>query len=451
MKKAVAHLIPYIEAESASPATSPDAPGKIVMATVKGDVHDIGKNIVGVVLGCNDYEVIDLGVMVPAARILETARESERRPDRPVRPDHAVARGDARRRRGDGARGLHDPAADRRRDDVAGPHGGQDRARVLAARSSTSLDASRAVGRRRARCSTPTSATASRPGPARSTRRSAASAPAAREERAPAHDRRGARHRAADRLDRVHAAATDLPRRRARSPTTRSTISSSASTGRPFFATWELNGPLPGDPRRPGVGAAARDLFRDAQALLERIVRERPLRANAVVGFWPANSRRRRHRAVHRRRPRTVRPARSTRSASRWPSRPAGPNLALADFTAPRETGVADYVGGFAVTAGHGLDELAAEFKAAHDDYSAILATPSPTASPRPSPSGSTSSCGASCGATRRDEALDQRRPHRRALPGHPTGARLPGLPRPHREGRRSSGCSTPKRGPASA
>ena len=99
MKQAVAHLVPFIEAEKrhrAAPTRRPRA--RSCMATVKGDVHDIGKNIVGVVLRCNNYEVVDLGVMVPAEKILETARERERRHDRPLGPDHAVARGDGPRR-----------------------------------------------------------------------------------------------------------------------------------------------------------------------------------------------------------------------------------------------------------------------------------------------------------------------------------------------------------------
>ena len=111
MKLAVAHLVPYMEAERLAAGgevgdAGRPAAGKIVMATVKGDVHDIGKNIVGVVLGCNDYEVIDLGVMVPWPRILEVAREVEGRHHRPVGPDHALTRGDARRRHRDGARRL---------------------------------------------------------------------------------------------------------------------------------------------------------------------------------------------------------------------------------------------------------------------------------------------------------------------------------------------------------
>ena len=104
MKKAVAHLVPFMEAEKDGKRARPA--GRIVMATVKGDVHDIGKNIVGVVLQCNGYEVEDLGVMVPAAKILQTARERQRRHHRPVRPDHAVARRDVPCRRRDGARGL---------------------------------------------------------------------------------------------------------------------------------------------------------------------------------------------------------------------------------------------------------------------------------------------------------------------------------------------------------
>ena len=106
MKKAVAYLIPYIEAEKLRTGDAGKSNGKIVMATVKGDVHDIGKNIVGVVLACNNFEVVDLGVMVPAQKILDRAHGRERRHDRPVRPDHAVAGGDEPRRPRDAAPGL---------------------------------------------------------------------------------------------------------------------------------------------------------------------------------------------------------------------------------------------------------------------------------------------------------------------------------------------------------
>ena len=109
MKKAVAYLIPFIEEEKLDNpelATAKDTNGTIVMATVKGDVHDIGKNIVGVVLQCNNYEVIDLGVMVPAQKILDTAGRDRRRHHRPVRPDHAVPRRDGQLRLGDAAAGV---------------------------------------------------------------------------------------------------------------------------------------------------------------------------------------------------------------------------------------------------------------------------------------------------------------------------------------------------------
>jgi 5-methyltetrahydrofolate--homocysteine methyltransferase len=142
----------------------------------------------------------------------------------------------------------------------------------------------------------------------------------------------------------------------------------------PFFATWELNRHFPEILDDPLVGSAARSLYDDAQALLERIVRERSLQANAVVGFWPANtlgddielyadeSRTGLLGTIHTLRQQMVKP-------------PGRPNLALADFSAPRETGIADYVGGFALTAGHGLDALVAQAKAGHDDYTAILAS----------------------------------------------------------------------------
>ena len=126
MKQAVAYLMPYMEAGKGRPAQHGGSNGKIVMATVKGDVHDIGKNIVGVVLQCNNYEVVDLGVMVPAAKILETARDREGRHDRPVRADHAVARRDVSRRSGNGAAGLRTAADDRRRDHQPRAHGGED-------------------------------------------------------------------------------------------------------------------------------------------------------------------------------------------------------------------------------------------------------------------------------------------------------------------------------------
>ncbi len=131
MKQAVAHLIPYIEAEKAKSGDAGKPKGKIVMATVKGDVHDIGKNIVGVVLQCNNFDVIDLGVMVPAKKILDTATRTQRGHRRPVGADHAVARRDGARGAGDAAPGHAAAAADRRRDHLARAHRGEDRAALF--------------------------------------------------------------------------------------------------------------------------------------------------------------------------------------------------------------------------------------------------------------------------------------------------------------------------------
>jgi 5-methyltetrahydrofolate--homocysteine methyltransferase len=142
----------------------------------------------------------------------------------------------------------------------------------------------------------------------------------------------------------------------------------------PFFATWELKGLYPAILDDAKVGAAARDLHRDALALLDRIVRENLLHANAAVGFWPANTVDDDDIAVWRDDDRRHRLA-TFRTLRQQMEKPAGrPNVALADYVAPQETGVADFVGAFAVTAGHGLDEVVAEFEAANDDYSAILA-----------------------------------------------------------------------------
>ena len=141
MKKAVAYLTPFMEAEKAKAGgrrrRAEHRAGKILMATVKGDVHDIGKNIVGVVLGCNDYEVIDLGVMVPCEKILHKAPRARGRHHRPVGPDHAVARRDGARRQGDGAGGLRHAAPDRRRDHQRQAHRREDRPAAITGRSST--------------------------------------------------------------------------------------------------------------------------------------------------------------------------------------------------------------------------------------------------------------------------------------------------------------------------
>jgi 5-methyltetrahydrofolate--homocysteine methyltransferase len=368
MKKAVAHLVPYIEAQREPGASRSN--GKIVMATVKGDVHDIGKNIVGVVLACNNYEVVDLGVMVPAGRILDTARETG--------ADLI------------GLSGLITPSLEEMRH-LAGEMeregfelplliGGATTSRTHTAVKIEPeyhgpvvhvADASRAVGVA---------------GALMDKDRRVAYAAGIREEYETVRRERGARQEKVARHPiaeaRRHRLAIDWT---GVTPPRPSFIGVRTIEDQPlgelvdridwtpFFATWELKGLYPAILSDPKVGEAARSLHTDALALLERIVSERLLQARAAVGFWPANSvgddielytddaRRGSVGTIHTLRQQMVKP-------------PGRPNLALADFTAPRDTGLVDYVGAFAVTAGHRLDAMVAEFEAAHDDYSAILA-----------------------------------------------------------------------------
>ena len=371
MKKAVAHLVPYIEAEK-DPGASRSA-GRVVMATVKGDVHDIGKNIVGVVLQCNNYEVRDLGVMVPSARILETAREW----------DADLI----------GLSGLITPSLEemsfvasemeRQGFDIPLLIGGATTSRTHTAVKIEPryhapvihvLDASRAVG--------VASALLDRD-------RRDAFATTIRDEYAQVRHDRGdrqdkeARHPIAEArrhkfvIDWTGPGAVRPPRPTFLGVRTIEDHPLADLVDRidwtPFFATWELRGAYPAILADPVVGAAARDLHRDALALLERIVDERLITAKAAFGFWPANSigddielyaddeRSDVAAVVHTLRQQMVKP-------------PGRPNLALADFTAPKESKVEDYVGAFAVTSGHRLDELVTAFEAAHDDYNSILA-----------------------------------------------------------------------------
>jgi len=369
MKKAVAHLIPYIEAER-DPSAAAKRNGRVLLATVKGDVHDIGKNIVGVVLQCNNYEVIDLGVMVPAAKILETAR----------REGVDIV----------GLSGLITPsleemafvAGELEREGFRIPLliGGATTSRVHTAvkiepkyRGPTVhvLDASRAVSVAGSLLSRTL-----RDEFVAEVRRAYEVVRTQRSQR-PSDERRQS--------------LADARRNRLTVDWQATTPPVPCSTGltmlddyplddlvpridwTPFFQTWELAGHYPAILSDPTVGAAATGLFRDAQALLDRIVRERLLRARAVFGVFHANAvgddielyadedRTEQLAVIHTVRQQMIKP-------------PGRPNLALADFVAPRESGVADYVGAFAVTAGVGLDDLVTRFEAAHDDYSAILA-----------------------------------------------------------------------------
>ncbi len=283
MKKAVAHLLPYIEAEKT--ATSRPK-GKIVMATVKGDVHDIGKNIVGVVLQCNNFEVIDLGVMVPFQDILKSANDNKADMIGLSRPDHAVARRDGDRGRGDDAPGLQAAAADRRRHDVEGPHRAPHRAALQGHdRCTCSTPRARSACARRwspnRATRPPTSPPRSRP----STKRSGSNAPAAprrrwcrSKPRAPTNSR-----------------STGRPTRRPSPPSRGTRIFAEYPLHElieridwtPFFRAWELAGNYPAILEDKVVGESAKKLYADARKMLEHIVREKWLTAKGVVGFWP--------------------------------------------------------------------------------------------------------------------------------------------------------------------
>ncbi|HEU5305377.1 MAG TPA: methionine synthase [Gemmatimonadales bacterium] len=373
MKRAVAHLVPYIEAEKEALRPEEGASrsnGRVLLATVKGDVHDIGKNIVGVVLQCNNYEVIDLGVMVPCARILETAKREE---------IDII-----------GLSGLITPsleemsfvAAEMEREGFTIPLliGGATTSRVHTAvkiepnyRGPTVhvIDASRAVG-----VAGNLRSDSLRDGFVAGIRA------AYRDVRAARGDRKA---------EERHQPIADARRNRLAVDWTTTRPPRPCTTGvqvlndypledlvpcidwTPFFQTWELAGHYPAILTDPALGSAASSLYRDAQQLLDRMVRERLLQARGVFGFFPANSvgddielyadpgRERVSAVIHTIRQQMIKP-------------PGRPNLALADFVAPRDTGIADYVGAFAVTAGIGVDELVTRFQAGHDDYSAILA-----------------------------------------------------------------------------
>ena len=442
MKKAVAHLIPYLEEQREGTGRRA---GTIVMATVKGDVHDIGKNIVGVVLGCNDYEVIDLGVMVPAARILEAAREHN--------ADLI------------GLSGLITPSLDEmvhvaslmEAEGMTTPLliGGATTSRIHTAvkiepaYSSPVVhvaDASRAVavagslldrdGREptRTRC-------------ARSTSRSAATA------RAGATARRGSRSREA-RANRQVVDWTAAPPRpsflgvRAFEDYPLAELVERIDWT-PFFTTWELRGAYPAIFDDPKVGKAARDLHADASALLARIVDERLLTASAVVGFWPANATPDDDIVLFDDEARTRELARLHAIRQQMAKPDGRPNVSIADFVgAGRRRRLRRRVRRHR---GHGHDgPRRARSRRPTTTTRRSWRAPSRTASPRRSRSGCTSGSGASCGATRPTRRC-------RTTTSSPSATRASGRrratrPRPTtRPSRRCSSCSTPMRASGSS
>ncbi|MEJ6505157.1 MAG: methionine synthase [Crocinitomicaceae bacterium] len=366
MKKAVAYLLPFIEAEKGGKIESS---GKILMATVKGDVHDIGKNIVGVVLSCNNYEIIDLGVMVPAEKIIEVA----------LKENVDII----------GLSGLITPSLDEmvhvakelERANLSTPLliGGATTSKVHTAvkidehynlgQTVHVLDASRSV----------TVA-----------------------ESLLGYKKDGFIEKLATEYDRVrmhhknHMKAKQLlSLKDARSNALRldfnaQTIFKPKQIGvtsfndvpldkiipyidwTPFFQTWELHGRYPNILEDEIVGVEATKLFADAQAMLERIVSENWLKAKGVIGLFPAN-------AVgddieiysDEKRSETLYIQRTLRQQTKKAK--GQPNLALSDFIAPKENDHIDYIGGFAVTSGLGIEKYIEEFEAEHDDYNSIL------------------------------------------------------------------------------
>ncbi|MGA7956903.1 MAG: vitamin B12 dependent-methionine synthase activation domain-containing protein, partial [Xanthobacteraceae bacterium] len=371
MKQAVSYLMPYMEQDKDGRAHV-SANGKIVMATVKGDVHDIGKNIVGVVLQCNNYDVVDLGVMVPAEKILQAAKEE--------RADII------------GLSGLITPSLDemchvaaemeRQGFDVPLLIGGATTSRVHTAvkihpnyRRGQAVyvnDASRAVGvvsallSREARGRTIADV--------RTEYARIAAAHARGEENKQRLSLADARANAL-KLDWSGRYAPPAPRFLGTRKFADIPLAELVDyiDWSPFFATWELNGKYPAILDDMKVGEAARSLFADAQAMLRKMADEQWFRAGAVIGFWPANTdgddvlvfadeaRSKPIATLHTLRQQLAR-------------REGRANVALADFVAPRASGLADYIGAFAVTAGLGEETVAERFKHANDDYSAIMA-----------------------------------------------------------------------------
>ncbi len=366
MKQAVAHLIPFIEAEKGD---KPEAKGKILMATVKGDVHDIGKNIVGVVLGCNGYDVVDMGVMVPAEKILQTA----------IAEKCDII----------GLSGLITPSLDEmvhvakemQRQGFSLPLmiGG---ATTSKAHTAVKIDpqyhndavvyvtdASRAVG-----VATTLLSKELKPAFVEKTR----------EEYAMIRERTANRSARTERLSYAQAVAN-----KPQFDWASYTPVKPSFTGRqlledidlrtlaeyidwtPFFIAWDLAGKYPRILEDEVVGEAATALFSDAQAMLNKLIDEKLIRARAVFGFWPANQVQDDDLEVYGDNGEKLATLHHLRQQIIKPD--AKPNLSLADFVAPEDSGIADYVGGFICTAGIGAEELAKAYQDKGDDYNSIM------------------------------------------------------------------------------
>jgi 5-methyltetrahydrofolate--homocysteine methyltransferase len=369
MKKAVAVLTPYMEAEKAALGEAAKPKGKVLLATVKGDVHDIGKNIVGVVLGCNSFDVIDMGVMVPCDRILATAQEQK--------VDIV------------GLSGLITPSLDEMihvaremtRQGFTLPLliGGATTSRVHTAVKIAPnypngvvhvLDASRAVGVVTNLINDDT----------RTSYLNQIDAEQVTARQTFANKRR----------EKTLLSLAEARNRRIPLTWRPADIAKPSFTGvrvlndypledlvryidwSPFFMAWELHGKYPAIFQDPIVGEKALEVFEDAQVILKRIIKEKLLIARAVYGFFPANGV---GDDIELYTDESRTQVLTTFSMLRQQTEKSSGefNKSLADFVAPKSTGLDDYIGAFAVTTGIGVDALATAYKAEHDDYSAIL------------------------------------------------------------------------------
>jgi 5-methyltetrahydrofolate--homocysteine methyltransferase len=368
MKKAVAYLMPFMEAEKERLGDAMRRTrGKIVMATVKGDVHDIGKNIVGVVLGCNNYEVIDLGVMVSCERILETAQEAG--------ADMI------------GLSGLITPSLD-------------EMVHVASEMERLGMRIPLLIGG--ATTSERHTAVRIAPGYRGPTLhvRDASRCPGVVDRlmsdelrEALVEENRHKQRRLVDSFERHQHKLVPYDQaraRRARLTWDATTVAKPGFLGSrvltdyplaeivpyidwsPFFMAWELKGKFPRILDDPRLGPAARELYEHARQMLDQIVSQGPLSAHAVYGFWPAASVED-DIVVYTDERRIEEQGRFHTLRQQWERQGQSDFLALADFIAPRDSGRHDYLGGFVLTAGRGVQELAARFESEHDDYHAIL------------------------------------------------------------------------------
>ncbi|QKF53343.1 methionine synthase [Pseudomonas graminis] len=366
MKQAVAHLIPFIEEEKGD---KPEAKGKILMATVKGDVHDIGKNIVGVVLGCNGYDIVDLGVMVPAEKILQVAREQK---------CDII-----------GLSGLITPSLDEmvhvaremQRQDFHLPLmiGGATTSKAHTAvkiepkYSNDAViyvtDASRAVG-----VATQLLSKELKAGFIEKTRA----------EYVEVRERTSARSARTERLSYGAAIAKkpqfDWAAYQPVKPTFTGVkvledidlnVLVDYIDWTPFFISWDLAGKYPRILTDEVVGEAATSLFKDAQELLRKLIDEKLIRSRAVFGFWPANQVD--HDDIQLLDDNGAPLAKLHHLRQQIIKTDGKPNFSLADFVAPQGSGVTDYVGGFITTAGIGAEEVSKAYQDKGDDYNAIM------------------------------------------------------------------------------